>query len=235
MAVIEKFGRAYLDRKFADRPDLKAKVRPDFTIGCKRILLSNDYYPALKEPNVDLVTEKIVRVTPTGVVTADGAEHEVDTIIFGTGFTVAAGLGRSVPIIGRDGVALAESGRAGVEGFLGTTIAGFPNLFVLTGPNTGLGHSSMIFMMEAQLNYVLDALRLLDERGAVALDTRRDRQDAYNARIQRRLSGSVWLAGGCASWYLDADGRNRTLWPDYTFRFRRRTRKVRPGDHELLA
>jgi cation diffusion facilitator CzcD-associated flavoprotein CzcO len=233
MVVIERYARAYLHRMFAGRTDLEAKVTPDFTIGCKRILMSNDYYPALKQPNVEVVTEKIVRVTPSAVVTADGAEHEVDTIIFGTGFTVGAGTGRSVPIIGRDGVRLADHGV--VEGFLGTTIAGFPNLFVLTGPNTGLGHSSMVFMIESQLNYVLDALRLLDEHGAVALDTRHDRQEAYNAALQRRFDGSVWTAGGCASWYLDDDGRNRTLWPGYTFEFRRRTRKVRPSDHELLA
>jgi cation diffusion facilitator CzcD-associated flavoprotein CzcO len=233
MALIERFARAYLHRVFADRPDLEAKVTPDFTIGCKRILMSNDYYPALKRRGVDVVTEKIVRITPNAVVTADGAEHEVDTIIFGTGFTVGAGLGKAVPITGRDGVRLADQGV--VEGFLGTTIAGFPNLFVLTGPNTGLGHSSMVFMIESQLNYVLDALRLLDAHGAVALDTRRDRQEAYNATLQRRLDGSVWTAGGCASWYLDDDGRNRTLWPGYTFDFRRRTRKVRPSDHELLA
>jgi cation diffusion facilitator CzcD-associated flavoprotein CzcO len=233
MAVVERFARKYLDRVFAGRPDLKAKVTPDFTIGCKRILMSNDYYPALKRPGVDVVTEKIVRVTPHAVVTADGVEHEADTIIFGTGFTVGAGLGHSVPIVGRDGVALAADGT--VEGFLGTTIAGFPNLFVLAGPNTGLGHSSMVFMIESQLNYVLDALRLLDERGAVALDTGRDRQDAYNAALQRRLDGSVWTSGGCASWYLGPDGRNRTLWPGYTFDFRRRTRKVRPSDHELLV
>jgi cation diffusion facilitator CzcD-associated flavoprotein CzcO len=233
MAVVERFARAYLGRVFAGRPDLEAKVTPDFTIGCKRILMSNDYYPALKRPNVDVVTEKIVRVTRDGVVTADGVEHSVDTIIFGTGFAVGAGLGKSVPITGRDGVRLAGDGV--VEGYLGTTIAGFPNLFVLTGPNTGLGHSSMVFMIESQLNYVLDALRLVDEHGAIALDTRRDRQDAYNAALQHRLDGSVWTAGGCASWYLDDDGRNRTLWPGYTFDFRRRTRKVRPADHELVA
>jgi cation diffusion facilitator CzcD-associated flavoprotein CzcO len=233
MAVIERFARAYLRRTFADRPDLEAKLTPDFTIGCKRILMSNDYYPALMQRGVDVVSEKIVRITPNTVVTADGVEHEVDTIIFGTGFTVGAGLGKSALISGRDGVRLADG--SAVEGFLGTTIAGFPNLFVLVGPNTGLGHSSMVFMIESQLNYVLDALRLLDESGAVALDTSRDRQDAYNAALQRRLDGSVWTAGGCASWYLDDDGRNRTLWPGYTFSFRRRTRKVRPADHELLA
>jgi cation diffusion facilitator CzcD-associated flavoprotein CzcO len=235
MAVVERLARAYLARMFADRPDLAAKLTPDFTIGCKRILLSNDYYPALKQRGVDVVTEKIVRITAGAVVTADGVEHPVDTIIFGTGFSVGAGLGRSVPIIGRDGRQLAETTGGVVEGFLGTTIAGFPNLFVLTGPNTGVGHSSMVFMIESQLNYVLDALRLLDESGAVALDTRPDRQDAYNAALQRRLDGSVWTSGGCASWYLDKDGRNRTLWPGYTFDFRRRTRKVRPSDHELLA
>jgi cation diffusion facilitator CzcD-associated flavoprotein CzcO len=235
MALIERFARAYLHRTFADRPDLEAKLTPDFTIGCKRILMSNDYYPALKQRGVDVVTEKIVRITPDGVVTADGVEHQVDTIIFGTGFAVGAGVGHSVPITGRDGVPLAAQEDGAVEGFLGTTFAGFPNLFVLVGPNTGLAHSSMIFMIESQLNYVLDALRLLEENGAVALDTRRDCQDAYNAALQRRLDGSVWTAGGCASWYLDDHGRNRTLWPGYTFDFRRRTRKVRPADHELLA
>jgi cation diffusion facilitator CzcD-associated flavoprotein CzcO len=235
MALIEKFARAHLARTFADRPDLKAKLTPDFTIGCKRILLSSDYYPALTRPNVEVVTEKVVRVTPTAVVTADGVEHEVDTIVFGTGFKVAEGLGRSARIIGRDGLDLADVWRDGLEGFLGTTVAGFPNLFTMTGPNTGLGHSSMIYMIESQLNYLLDALRLLDENGAVAIDTRRDRQDAFNATVQRRFAGSVWTEGGCASWYLDEHGRNRVLWPRHTFAFRRRTRKVRPSDHELLA
>ena len=230
MAVIERLARGYLARTFADRPDLRAKLIPDFTIGCKRILLSNDYYPALKRPNVELVTEKIVRVTADAVVTADGVAHRVDTIILGTGFTIADAL-KHVPITGRDGARLAD-GR--VEAYLGTTIAGFPNLFVMAGPNTGLGHSSMVFMIEAQLNFLLDALRVIDENGATALDTRRDRQEAFNAAVQRRLAGSVWLTGGCASWYLDEDGRNRTLWPGYTFDFQRRTRKLRPGDHELI-
>jgi cation diffusion facilitator CzcD-associated flavoprotein CzcO len=235
MALIEKFARAHLARTFADRPDLKAKLTPDFTIGCKRILLSSEYHPALARPNVEVVTEKIVRVTPTAVVTADGVEHEVDTIVFGTGFKVAEGLGRSARIIGRDGLDLADVWRDGLEGFLGTTVAGFPNLFTMTGPNTGLGHSSMIYMIESQLNYLLDAMRLLDENGAVAIDTRRDRQDAFNATVQRRFAGSVWTEGGCASWYLDEHGKNRVLWPRHTFVYRRRTRKVRPSDHELLA
>ena len=234
MKVIEAFARLHLDRTFADRPDLKAKLTPDFTIGCKRILMSNDYYAALKQPNVDVVTDGITRVTPTGVVTADGVEHEVDTIVFGTGFRVGESL-RDVAVTGRDGVKLADEWADGPQAHLGTTVAGFPNLFLMIGPNTGLGHSSMVFMIESQTRFILDALALLDAQGATAIDTRRDRQDAFNAEVQRRLRGSVWNSGGCRSWYLDADGHNRTVWPGYTFDYRRRVRKVHPADHELVS
>ncbi|MGQ0576898.1 MAG: flavin-containing monooxygenase [Pseudonocardia sp.] len=234
MAVVEKVARGYLERKFADRPDLAAKLTPNFTIGCKRILISNDYYPALRRDNVAVETSPIVRVTEHAVVTADGVEHAVDTIIFGTGFKVGDTV-RQMAVTGRDGVKLADRWAAGVEGFLGTTVAGFPNMFALAGPNTGLGHNSMVYMIESQLAYVLDALRLVDAHGAVAIDTRPERQEAYNAEVQRRFEGSVWTSGGCMSWYLDEHGRNRTLWPGYTFDFRRRTRKVDPADHELVA
>ena len=234
MTVVEKFARSYLDRTFANRPELKAKLTANFTVGCKRILLSSDYYPALKQPHVRVEAGRIVRITESAVVTADSVEHEVDTIIFGTGFKIADTLRQTV-VTGRDGVKLADQWREGVEAFLGTTIAGFPNFFVLAGPNTGLGHSSMVYMIESQLAYVLDALRLVDESGATAIDTRRDRQEAYNAEVQRKLEGSVWTSGGCASWYLDEHGRNRTLWPGYTFAFRRRTRRVDPADHELVG
>ncbi|MBW0089703.1 NAD(P)/FAD-dependent oxidoreductase [Pseudonocardia sp. KRD-184] len=234
MKVIEAFARLYLDRTFADRPDLKATLTPDFTIGCKRILMSNDYYSALKQPNVHVVTDGITRVTPTGVVTADGVEHEVDSIIFGTGFRVGESL-RDVAVTGRDGVKLADEWADGPQAHLGTTVAGFPNLFLMIGPNTGLGHSSMVFMIESQTRFILDALALLDTHGATAIDTRRDRQDAFNAEVQRRLQGSVWNSGGCRSWYLDAAGNNRTVWPGYTFDYRRRVRKVHPADHELVS
>jgi cation diffusion facilitator CzcD-associated flavoprotein CzcO len=235
LRVIEMLARRYLARKFADRPDLARKSTPDFTIGCKRILMSNDYYPALTQPNVSVVTERIVRVTPTGVVTADGVVHEVDTIIFGTGFQVGEGPVTGVTITGRDGVKLSDVWAQGPEQLLGTTVAGFPNLFTMIGANTGLGHSSMVYMIESQTSFILDALRVVDEAGATALDTRRDRQDAFNAALQRRLEGSVWTAGGCASWYLDDSGRNRTLWPGYTWDYRRRTRRIDPADHELIT
>ena len=164
------------------------------------------------------MTSAITRVTATGVVTADGVEHPVDTIIFGTGFKVGEGMADGVTIIGRDGRKIHDVWAHGPEALLGTTVAGFPNLFMMIGPNTGLGHSSMVYMIESQTRYLLDALRTVDAAGAVAIDTRQDRQDAFNADLQRRFAGSVWTSGGCASWYLDAQGRNRTLWPGYTVR-----------------
>jgi cation diffusion facilitator CzcD-associated flavoprotein CzcO len=235
MELFGRLGRRHLARTFADRPDLLQEVTPDFTLGCKRILMSNDYYPALKEPNVDIVTEKIVSATPTGIVTADGVEHEVDTIIFGTGFKVGEGLADGVTITGRDGRSIADAWADGPQALLGTTIAGFPNFFTMVGPNTGLAHSSIVYMIESQTSYILDALARIDEAGAVAIDTVAARQDAFNDSLQEQLQGTVWGAGGCASWYLDEQGRNRTLWPGYTFDYRRRTRRIRGADHELIG
>ncbi|MFC5950678.1 flavin-containing monooxygenase [Pseudonocardia lutea] len=238
MKVVQRLGLAYLRRVFAGDPALRKKVTPTFTMGCKRILMSNDYYPALRRDNVAVETDRIVRVTETGVVTVDAGgretEHEVDTIVFGTGFKVADGLAR-MNVTGRDGVKLADAWAEGPEALLGTMVAGFPNLFTIVGPNTGLGHSSMVFMVESQLNYVLDAMRTVDRHRAVAIDTRAESQAEFNAEIQRRLGRAVWARGGCASWYLDEHGRNRTLWPGYTFDFRRRTRRLDPGHHELVA
>ena len=234
MRAFERVGRLYLRRAFAGDPALRRAVTPDFTMGCKRILMSNDYYPALRRDNVAVQTGPISEITERGVVTADGVEHEVDTIIFGTGFRVGDGLSR-MAITGRDGVKLADAWRDGQQALLGTTVAGFPNLFTVVGPNTGLGHSSMVLMVESQLNYVLDAMRTVEAHRAVAIDTRQDSQDAYNAEIQADLGRAVWSRGGCASWYLDEHGRNRTLWPGYTFTFRHRTRRIDPAHHELIA
>ena len=235
MRVVGRVARAYLARALAGRLDLLVAATPDFAIGCKRILLSNDYYPALRQRGVEVVTSAIARVTATGVVTADGVEHPVDTIIFGTGFKVGEGMADGVTITGRDGRKIHDVWADGPEALLGTTVAGFPNLLMMIGPNTGLGHSSMVYMIESQTRYLLDALRTVDAEGAVAIDTRQDRQDAFNADLRRRFTGSVWTSGGCASWYLDAQGRNRTLWPGYTFDFRRRTRRIDPADHELIG
>ncbi len=234
MKAIQRLGRLYLRKAFAGDAELRRKVTPTFTMGCKRILMSNDYYPALRRDNVAVETGGISRITERGVVTDDGVEHEVDTIVFGTGFAVGDGMSR-MAVTGRDGVKLTDAWRDGSQALLGTTIAGFPNLFTIVGPNTGLGHSSMVLMIESQVSYVLDAMRTVDRHRAVAIDTRQESQDEFNADIQRQLEKAVWSRGGCASWYLDAHGRNRTLWPGYTFTFRRRTRRIDPSHHELIA
>ncbi|HEY0487295.1 MAG TPA: NAD(P)/FAD-dependent oxidoreductase [Mycobacteriales bacterium] len=220
MALAEKQAHAVLRKEIAD-PELRRKLTPSYRLGCKRVLISNDYYPALAQPNVDVETEKIVEITEREIVTADGARHEVDTIVFGTGFHVTDHpiAGR---IRGRDGRTLAEHwSHGGNRALHGVTVAGFPNLFYLVGPNTGTGNTSIIFMAEAQVQYLLSALSQMDAQGLVAIEPRPEVQQEYTDKLQEQLAGTVWNSGGCASWYLDAHGRNTTLWPTFTFRFRR--------------
>ena len=230
MSVIERIARRHMARQVPDA-ELREKVTPDYTIGCKRILPSNRWYPVLAEPNVELVDGGVKEVRANSVVGSDGVEREVDAIIFGTGFAVTdMPVGKLVR--GRGGRSLDELWRGSPRAYLGTAIAGFPNLFMLLGPNTGLGHSSMIYMIESQLAHVMDALRVMRERGAETVEVRADTADRFNEAIDQQLAGTVWNTG-CASWYLDDTGRNATLWPDWTFRFRRRTARFDPGEYEL--
>jgi cation diffusion facilitator CzcD-associated flavoprotein CzcO len=238
LALGEKLARKYLHEQVPD-PVLREKLTPHFRLGCKRVLLSNDYYRALTQPNVEVATDAIVEVVPEGIVTRgpDGERivHPVDAIIFGTGFHVT-----DVPIaaklFGKDGRTLREHwDEGGMSALHGATVAGFPNLFLLVGPNTGLGHNSIIFMIESQLTYVLGALRAMTESGAATLEPRPQVQEAYNAEIQEQLRGTVWNTGGCSSWYLDERGRNTTLWPTFTFRFRNLVRRFRPADYEFAG
>jgi cation diffusion facilitator CzcD-associated flavoprotein CzcO len=231
--AVQRLALRHLRRSVPD-PALRARLVPDYILGCKRILPSNDYLPALTRPNVEVVTDRIAEVRARRIVTADGHERPVDTIIFGTGFRVTdmpiAGL-----IRGADGRTLAEAWGGSMRAYLGTMVAGFPNLFLLPGPNTGLGHNSVVLMIEAQIGHILDALRLLRRRGLVALAPRPEVQAAYCDRIDARLAGTVWNAGGCASWYFDATGRNSVIWPGTTWAFRRRLARLRPDDYDLLA
>ncbi|MCW2613450.1 MAG: FAD-dependent pyridine nucleotide-disulfide oxidoreductase [Frankiales bacterium] len=224
MAVAERIATRQLARQVPD-PVLRDRLTPRFRLGCKRVLLSNAYYPALSQPNAQVVTDRIVEVTPTAVVSeaADGTRtpHEVDTIIYGTGFQVT-----DPPVAhrvhGRDGRTLAQVwADSGMAAHHGVTIAGFPNLFLLVGPNTGLGHNSIVYMIESQIAYVLDALEKSEQQGVAAFEPRQDVQDAWNDDLQERLQGTVWNAGGCSSWYLDRSGRNTTLWPTFTLPYRR--------------
>ena len=207
--------------------------RPQLPIGCKRVLQSNDWYPALTEPNVEIVTSGVAEVAHERPCRLRGTSHEVDAIILGTGFNVF-----DPPIAhrirGREALALRGLGR-GIEAYLGAAVAGFPNFFLIVGPNTGLGHNSMVFMIESQLNYVLDCLRTMEARGAASVEVRPDVQAAYNEELHRLLQGTVWNAGGCASWYIDAQGRNRSIWPRQTWTFRRRTRRFDVESYRLKA
>ncbi len=230
MGVVERLARKHIERQVPD-PKLRAKVTPDYTIGCKRILPSNRWYPALGQDNVELITAGVERATATGVVDADGVEREVDAIIFGTGFRVTD-MPVGSAVTGRGGQTLDDVWQGSPNAYLGTSISGFPNLFMLLGPNTGLGHSSMIYMIESQIEHVIDALREMRRRDADTVEVREDAARTFNAEVDRRHEGAVWSTG-CASWYLDDTGRNATLWPDFTFRFRRRTAHFDPDKYEL--
>ena len=222
----EQLASNHLKSQIAD-PALQAKLTPDYRLGCKRILLSDDFYPALTRANVKVVTEHIRSISPTGIVTADGTEHEVDTIICGTGFHATdAPVARLIR--GRDGLRLSDKWAGDTaEAYLGTTVAGYPNLFLIIGPNTGLGHSSMVLMIEAQVAYILDALRTMESQGVQTVEVRPEMQAAYNVQVQSRLQRTVWKSG-CKSWYLNSQGRNTTLWPGFTFTFRNITRHFNP-------
>ncbi|MFV2177021.1 flavin-containing monooxygenase [Actinomadura sp. LOL_016] len=229
---MEWLARRHLRRQIPD-PDLRAKVTPDYTIGCKRVLLSNDYYPALSRPNVDVETSGVAEVREHSIVTADGREYEVDCIVYGTGFKVTDAL-TELRVTGRGGVKLQELWADGIEAHRGTTIPGLPNFFMLLGPNTGLGHNSVVFMIEVQIQHVLSCLRLVQESGADAIEPRPEAARRFNDRLHRRLRKAVWSEGGCQSWYLDDKGVNRTLWPGHTFEYWAGARKARPEEYTLL-
>lgn len=225
LKIPETVAKMHMRRQVKD-PQLREKLTPKYAIGCKRILLSEDWYPTITAPNAELVTDRIERVDGSAIVTADGARREVDTIVLATGFNPT-----DPPIARRlkqpDGRTLAETWHGSPQAYVGTTVAGFPNLFLLYGPNLNLGHSSIVYMLESQIHYVMEALRAMGER----LEVRRDVQDAWNDELQERLAGTVWDTGGCSSWYLDANGRDSVMWPDFTFRYRRRVSEFDPNDY----
>jgi cation diffusion facilitator CzcD-associated flavoprotein CzcO len=230
MKLLEKIAGRHRERGLSD-PDLIEATTPRYTLGCKRILPSNDWYPALARDNVELVTSGVREVRERSVVTEDGRELEVDALLFGTGFHVLdMPVGRLVH--GRDGRALAHVWDGSPRAHLGSTVPGFPNFFILLGPNTGLGHNSMVYMIESQIAYVMDALRAMRSSGADIVEVRQEVERAYNAEVQRRMQGTVWNTG-CASWYQDANGDNPTLWPDWTWRFRRRTARFDPAEYVI--
>ena len=226
-SLIEPISKARIRKQVSD-PELRAKLTPNYRMGCKRIIVTDDFYPALTKPNVSVVTSRITEIRPTSIMTQDGAEHEIDTLILGTGFQV---MPVADPLTGRDNVALAKRWSLRREAYLGTTVAGYPNYFMLVGPNTATGHTSVLLYLEAQVEYIVQALRHMDRTGAASFDVRPGTQAAFNEDVQARLGASVWTDGGCRSWYLDPDGGTSVLWPGSTPRFRKALRRFDPADY----
>jgi cation diffusion facilitator CzcD-associated flavoprotein CzcO len=228
MRLAQRLALRHLRAAVPD-PELRGRLTPDYTLGCKRVLLSNHYLPALTRQNVDLITAGIREVRQGGIVTDDGAEHPADTIIFGTGFRVADHP-VAKRIAGRDGRTLAEVWDGSPRAHLGIGVAGFPNLFLLLGPNTGLGSTSVVLMIEAQVEYVLRALAFLRAAGVATVEPRAGAQEAFLAEMDARMRPTVW-SSGCSSWYLDRTGRNSAIWPGFTWTYRRRLRHFDPDLH----
>lgn len=215
----------HLEKQIPD-PKLRAKLTPDYEFGCKRVLLSNDFYPALMRPNVELVTSGIREVRQHSLVTVDGTERQTDVLVFATGFR-ATDLLKGTRILGRNGIELQEAWRNRVNAYLGLTVSGFPNFFLLLGPNTGLGHNSVILMIEAQVKYVIRCLRLMRRRKQNVMDVRPESQKDFLEKLRKKLAGTVWEAGGCRSWYQDPrTGESPAVWPGSVISYLRQTRKV---------
>ncbi|MGK7296169.1 MAG: flavin-containing monooxygenase, partial [Candidatus Wenzhouxiangella sp. M2_3B_020] len=224
-------GNRHRRRQVPD-PALRAKLTPDFDIGCKRVILSSDFYPALMRDHVELVDAGIDRVEPNAIVDRDGNRRPTDVIVLGTGFRATDPIPEGM-VTGRDARDLGALWKHGPEAWRGVAVHGFPDFFMLMGPNTALGHNSVILMIEAQIGFILDALDERDRRGGAPLEVRAETQATYNRWLQRRLSGTVWNSGGCSSWYLHPEsGRNTTLWPGFTWRYRGMMRQFEPEAFE---
>jgi len=237
MRAGQRIALGHLARSVAD-PDLRRALTPDYVLGCKRILLSGDFYPAMTRPNVRLVTSGLAKVEGSTLIAQDGTTAEADVLILATGFH-AIDMPMASAIYGRDGATLARAWGDDMRALRGTSVAGFPNLCLIIGPNTGLGHNSMIHIIEAQAGYVADYLATLDRLdatgpGGTALDARAQAQQRWCADIERRMGRTVWATGGCVSWYLNAAGRNPTLWPGSIREFRQATRRVDLSEYQIL-
>jgi cation diffusion facilitator CzcD-associated flavoprotein CzcO len=234
LKVGELLGKWNIRRSVKDR-ELRSRLTPRYRIGCKRILASSTYYDAVADPKTKLITDGIARFTHDSIVTTDGIEHKVDVIVYATGFHVSDSF-KYLQIKGLNGEDLVDRwNREGPIAHRGTTVADMPNIFFLLGPNTGLGHNSMVYIIESQIHYVAAAVAAVDKAGAEALAPTRAAQDAFNADLQEKLGHSVWNMGGCSSWYLDEHGNNRVLWGGYTWQYRLATRRLKPSEYRFFG
>jgi cation diffusion facilitator CzcD-associated flavoprotein CzcO len=232
MEYAKRDALAYLHEQVRD-PGLRAKLTPNYAFGCKRILMSNDYFSTLCRDNVEVVTEGIERLDSSSVITRDGVSRPVDAVVYATGFQVGDFSAAPFDIYGSGGRDLREEWRDGAEAYLGASIAGYPNLFLIAGPNTGLGHTSMVVMIEAHIQYVASALQAMREQGIASVDVKREVQTGYNRRLHEKLATTIWATGGCKSWYQTSAGKIVALWPGSTYTFRKRTEQFEVAKYEV--
>jgi cation diffusion facilitator CzcD-associated flavoprotein CzcO len=230
-AIGERLSLAHLRAQVSD-PALREKLTPTFQFGCKRLLISDDYWATFEREHVELVTAPITRVGPEGIVTGDGRLHELDAIVLATGFDLGLASVR-FPVTGRGGRTLADVWRRGAVAYKGMAVSGFPNWFILMGPNTGPGHTSVLVYTEAQIEHTLQAIQMLRLEGMKYVDVRQDVQDRYNTRLQGRMKYMVW--SGCQSWYLSEGGENHALYPGFAAEYALRARRFQPADYEIAA
>ena len=231
-AIGERWSSGFLEEQVGD-PALREKLRPRFQFGCKRILISDDYWSTFERENVDVVTDRIAAVRADGIETEDGKHHPLDAIVMATGFDV--GLGAApFPIVGRGGRSLDDTWGNGAIAYKGLCVHGFPNWFILMGPNTGPGHTSVLIYTEAQIEHVLRAIRRIRKDSLRYVEIREDAQERYYSGIQGRMKYMAW-GTGCAPWYLASDGSNHTLYPGLAGEYALRTRRFHARDYELTA
>ena len=230
----QKLAEAFIKFQIKDK-ELAKKLTPDYVMGCKRILISNKYFPTFNRQNVDLVTDGIQELTENSIITKDGKERQIDCLIYGTGFITDPRIYlKSFACYGAQGLELKEAWKEGAESYYGVTTKGFPNLFQLLGPNTVLGHNSVIFMIESQVNYILQLIQLVNKTQTQAIVVRENVQNQFNDAVQKKMQGTVWQSG-CVSWYQQDGGKNFALWPTYTWKYWLETRKINPSDYQLLG
>jgi len=223
----------HIKRQISD-PELRRKVTPEFTIGCKRVILSDTLYPAFCRDNVTLFDKNngIKEITEKGIVTQDGVEHELDLIVYSTGYDATDGV-ISYPVIGKEGKTLAEAWSDFPRAYLGTAAPGFPNLFVVTGPNTGIGHTSALFIIESQMSYIMASIQNLRDRHQEVIEVNADAEEKYTHLIHEEMAKTVWQKGGCNSWYKSKSGKVIAMFPGFSFTYRRWAKNFKPADHSF--
>jgi cation diffusion facilitator CzcD-associated flavoprotein CzcO len=231
--IVQLQALRFLKRQVPDA-QLRRKLTPDYTIGCKRIILSSTLYPALGRSNVTLHSREqgIASIDETGIFTQDGQHIDVDLIVWSTGYDATDGV-ISYPVSGKNGTRLKDAWAQYPRAYLGTSLPGFPNLFIVTGPNTGIGHTSALFIIESQMNYILDCIRTLKDRGLRSIEVRSEAERTYTEMIHREMKRTVWKSGGCHSWYQSKSGHVIAIFPGFSFSYHRLTRALKPADHIL--